>query len=43
MVLGSGFPWSGKNIWRMNFFQVREKSGNFEVGQRNLEKDMKSQ
>ena len=23
-----GFPWSGKNIWKINFFQVRVKSGN---------------
>ena len=23
----AGLPGSGKNIWKMNFFQVREKSG----------------
>ena len=34
--LNPGLPRSGKNIWRMIFFQVREKSGNFVDGQRNL-------
>ena len=29
-------PRSGKNIWKMNFFQVREKSGNFVDGYGNL-------
>ena len=26
----------GKNVWKMNFFQVREKSGNLVIGQSNL-------
>ena len=30
-----------KNIWKMNFFQVREKSGNFVDGQGNLERPRK--
>ena len=34
-------PRSGKNIWKMNFFQVREKSGNFVDGQGNLERTWK--
>ena len=33
-----GLPRSGKNIKKMNFFQVREKSGNFVAGQGNLER-----
>ena len=33
----TGLPWSGKNIWKMNVFQVKEKSGNFVDGQGNLE------
>ena len=37
----SGLPWSGKNIWKMKFFQVREKSGNFVDGQGNLERTWK--
>ena len=28
----------GKNIWKMKFFLVREKSGNFVDGQGNLER-----
>ena len=35
-ALRSGLPRSGKNIWKMKFFQVREKSGNFVDGQGNL-------
>ena len=34
----SGLPRAGKNIWKMKFFQVREKSGNFVDGQGNLER-----
>ena len=34
-------PQSGKNIWKINFFQVREKSGNFVDGQGYLEKTWK--
>ena len=34
----SGLPRSGKNIWKMKFFQVREKSGNFMDGQGKLER-----
>ena len=37
----SGLPWSGNNIWKMKFFQVREKSGNFVDGQGNLERTWK--
>ena len=37
----SGLPRSGKNIWKMKFFQVREKSGNFVDGQGNLAKTWK--
>ena len=37
----SGLPRSGKNIWKMNFFMVREKSGNFVDGQGNLERTWK--
>ena len=34
-------PRSGKNFWKMNFFRVRENSGNFVVGQGNLERTWK--
>ena len=34
----SGLPRSGKNIWKIIFFQVREESGNFVEGQGNLER-----
>ena len=34
-------PRLGKNIRKMNFFQVREKSGNFVDGQGNLERSWK--
>ena len=34
----AGLPRSGKNIWKMNVFQVREKSQNFVDGQGNLER-----
>ena len=37
----AGLPWSGKNNWKMNFFQVREKSRNFVDGQENLERTWK--
>ena len=37
----TGLPRSGKNIWKMNFFQAREKSGNFVDGQGNLERTWK--
>ena len=37
----AGLPWSGKNIWKMNFFQLREKLGNFVDGQGNLERPWK--
>ena len=37
----AGLPRSGKNIWKMIFFQVREKSGNFVDGQGNLEGNSK--
>ena len=37
----AGLPQSGKNIWKMKFFQVREKSGNFVDGQGNLERTLK--
>ena len=37
----TGLPRSGKNIWKMKFFQVREKSGNFMDGQGNLERTWK--
>ena len=32
---------AGKNIWKMSFFKVREKSGNFLDGQGNLERTWK--
>ena len=32
-----------ENIWKMNFFQVREKSGNVVDGQGNLERTGKIQ
>ena len=38
---GAGLPWSGKNIWKMIFFEVRGKSGNFVDGQGNLERTWK--
>ena len=44
MELGNestGLPRSGKNVWKMKFFQVREKSGNFFASQRNLERTWK--
>ena len=37
----TGLPWSGKNNWKMKFFQVREKSGNFVDGQGNLKRPWK--
>ena len=37
----SGLPQSGKNIRKVNFFQVREKSGNFVDDQGNLERTWK--
>ena len=37
----TGLPQSGKNIWKMKFFQVREKSGNFMDGQGNLKRTWK--
>ena len=37
----TGLPRSGKNVWKMNFFQVREKSVNFVDGQGNLERTRK--
>ena len=37
----AGLPQSGKNIWKMKFFQVREKSGNFVDGQEYLERTWK--
>ena len=37
----SGLPRSGKNIWKLKFFQVRKKSGNFVYGQGNLERTWK--
>ena len=40
-VLTAGLPWSGKSIWNMIFFQVREKSGNFVDGLGNLERTWK--
>ena len=39
----AGLPQSGKKVWKMNFFQVREKSGNFNFSQGNLEKKYESQ
>ena len=36
-----GLPRSGKNLWKMTFFQVRKKSGNFVDGQGNLERTWK--
>ena len=41
LVTWAGLPLSGKNIWKMNFFQVGEKSGNFVDGQGNLERTWK--
>ena len=41
MMLFTGLPRSGKNIWKMKFFQVGEKSGNFVDGQGNLERTLK--
>ena len=35
VVLFTGLPLSGKNIWKMKFFQVKE---NFVDGQGNLER-----
>ena len=35
--VNTGFPWPGEYL-EMKFFQVREKSGNFVDGQRNLER-----
>ena len=37
----TGLPRSGNKVWKMNFFQVREKSGNFNFSQGNLEKVVK--
>ena len=39
--LTAGLPRSGKNIWKMKFFKVMEKSGNFVDGQENLERTWK--
>ena len=40
--MGTGLPRSGKKVWKMNFiFQVREKLGNFNFSQENLEKVVK--
>ena len=36
-----GLRWSGKYIWKMKFFQIREKSGNFVDGQEKLENTWK--
>ena len=36
-----GLPRSGKNIWKIIFFQVREKSGNFVDGQGFVERTWK--
>ena len=36
-----GLPWSGKIIWKMYIFQIREKSGNFVVGLGNLKRTWK--
>ena len=41
IIQNAGLPRLGKNIWKMNFFQVREKSGNFVSGQGNLERTWK--
>jgi len=38
----SGFPRSGNSQGKMNFFKVREKSGNFEIGQGKLKNKQKS-
>ena len=37
----AGLPQSGKNIWKMKFFQDREKSGNFVDGRGYLERTWK--
>ena len=37
LIYNTGLPQSGKNIWKMNFFQ----SGNFVGGQGNLERTWK--
>ena len=34
-------PQSGKNIWKMKFFQVREKPGSFVDGHGSLERTWK--
>ena len=39
----AGLPRSGKNVWKMIFFQVREKSGNFRGWQVEFRKDLGSQ
>ena len=36
-----GLPRSGKKVWKMKIFQVREKSGNYIFSQGNLKKKMK--
>ena len=41
VVYIAGLPQSGKISGKRNFFQVREKSGNFMDGQGNLEKTWK--
>ena len=41
IALISGLSQSGKNFWKMKFFKVREKSGNFVGGQGNLERTLK--
>ena len=41
VVTKSGLPRSGKKVWKMIFFQVREKSGNCNLSQGNLEKVVK--
>ena len=38
---GAGLPRSGKNVWKMNFFQAGEKSGNFVDDLGNLERTWK--
>ena len=37
----AGLPQSGKNIWKMKFFQVRENLRNLVEGQGNLERTSK--
>ena len=37
----AGLPRTGKNIFKIKFYQVREKSGNFMDSQGNLERTWK--